>query len=74
MTLATFGKMLMVSGGLLFVIGLLLTLGARLGLGSLPSDISIRRGNVSVFIPLATSIILSIVLTIVLNLLLRWRR
>jgi Protein of unknown function (DUF2905) len=74
MTLATLGKVFMATGGLLFIVGVALVLGARVGLGSLPGDLSWRRGNVSVYIPVATSIILSIVLTIVLNLLLRWRR
>jgi hypothetical protein len=74
MTLATIGKILMATGALIFIVGLLLAVGERLGLGGLPGDLSWRRGNFSVYIPLATSIILSIVLTIVLNLVLRWRR
>jgi len=39
----------------------------------LPGDFTIRTGNVTVFIPIATSIILSIVLTVALNLFLRQR-
>ena len=72
MTLDTLGKILMASGGVLLLLGLLLTLGARLGLGSLPGDIAVRRGNTSFFFPIVTCIVLSIVLTVVLNLLLRW--
>lgn len=55
---------------LLFVGGLVLLLG-KLGIASLPGDLSFRRGNVRVFIPLGTSLLLSIVLTILLNLFLR---
>jgi hypothetical protein len=39
----------------------------------LPGDITFRSGNVTVYIPIATSIILSVVLTVVLNLLFRQR-
>ena len=39
----------------------------------LPGDITFKSGNVTVYIPIATSIILSIVLTVVLNLLFRHR-
>ncbi len=68
------GKMLMAAGAFLFVVGLLFTLGARLGLGQLPGDIATRRGNTSFYFPVVTSIVLSIVLTIVLNLVMRfWR-
>jgi hypothetical protein len=36
-----------------------------------PGDLSFGKGNVRVFVPLGTSILVSIVLTIVLNLFLR---
>jgi len=39
----------------------------------LPGDLTIRTGSVTVFIPIATSIILSIVLTVALNLFLLHR-
>ncbi len=50
--------------------GVLVALGA-LGIGRLPGDISIRRGNTRIFVPLASSIVISIVLTLLLNLFLR---
>ena len=37
-------------------------------LGKLPGDISLKRGNTTVYIPIVTSIILSIILTLILNL------
>ena len=39
----------------------------------LPGDLTLRAGGVTVFIPIATSIILSIALTVALNLFLRQR-
>ncbi|TMB43103.1 MAG: DUF2905 domain-containing protein [Chloroflexi bacterium] len=62
--------MLLVFGVLLVVIGGALTLFGRF---QLPGDFTFRSGNVTVFVPLATSIILSIVATLVLNLFFRQR-
>ena len=39
----------------------------------LPGDLTFRSGSTTVYIPLATSVILSIVATIVLNLVFRQR-
>jgi hypothetical protein len=64
------GRMLLVFGVLLVVIGGALTLFGRF---QLPGDFTFRSGNVTVFVPLATSIILSIVATLVLNLFFRQR-
>lgn len=67
-----FGKMLLVLGGFIALMGLVLLFMGRVPfLGRLPGDITFRRGNVSCFIPIATSILLSLLLTIVLNLLFR---
>jgi hypothetical protein len=63
------GKILILAGGVLLVIGLLVELG--LPLGRLPGDIRYSNGNVTLYAPLATGLLLSIALTIVLNLLLR---
>lgn len=61
----------MALGAMIFVLGFLIVLGSRFGLGRLPGDISLQRGNWSFHAPIVTSIILSVVLTVVLNLLLR---
>ena len=45
-------------------LGLLLMLGVPLG--RLPGDFSVRRGSVSFYFPLATSIVVSILITLVL--------
>ncbi len=66
------GRLLLILGGVIVVVGLLLLLGAKIPwLGRLPGDIHIQRGNISCFFPLATSILLSIILTVVLNIILR---
>ena len=64
------GKLLLVFGVLLVVIGAALMLFGRF---HLPGDFTFRSGNVTVYIPLATSIILSLVATVVLNLVFRQR-
>ncbi|MCS7222491.1 MAG: DUF2905 domain-containing protein [Anaerolineae bacterium] len=62
-------------GGAMVVIGLLLLLAGRLpGLGRLPGDILIQKGNFTFFAPLGTMLLLSIVLTILLNLVIRLLR
>jgi len=74
MPLFNLGKLLMLAGGSLFLIGLLLFIGARLGLGNLPGDFTWQRGRVSFSFPIVTCILLSIALTILLNVLLRFFR
>src|SRR5581483_9473557 len=67
-------RYMVLAGVVLAVAGLALWAGARLGLGRLPGDIVIDRGNVKFAFPIVTSIILSIVLTVVLNVVVRtWR-
>jgi hypothetical protein len=68
--MAEAGRLVLVFGVLLVVIGGALMLFGRF---HLPGDLTLRTGNVTVYIPIATSIILSIVLTVVLNLVLRQR-
>ncbi|MGH2768408.1 MAG: DUF2905 family protein [Candidatus Methylomirabilales bacterium] len=63
-TILGFGVLLVLVGGLMMLFG-------RAGLPSLPGDLSFRRGNFRVFLPLGTSLLLSVLLTIVLNLLIR---
>jgi hypothetical protein len=75
MTMADLGKLLLGLGLLLIVIGAVLVVAARVGLplGRLPGDLSYRGKNVTVFIPLGTSILISVVLSIVLYLVSRFR-
>ena len=64
--LPEFGKILLILGILFVVIGLFLILGPKIPfLGKLPRDFVVRRGNFTLYFPLATSILLSIVLTLI---------
>ena len=68
--MADVGKLLLVLGVVLAVLGAALILFGRV---HLPGDFTFRSGTTVVYIPLATGIILSIVATIVLNLVFRQR-
>jgi len=60
------GKLLIVFGVLIAVIGVVIVLAGRLPwIGWLPGDIYVRRGNFTFYFPLATSILVSIVLTLI---------
>ncbi len=65
------GKILLVVGLLIAAVGLLAVLGIRIPLGELPGDIRIGGERGTIFIPLATMIVISIILTVIVNLLLR---
>jgi len=56
-------KLLIVLGLLLLAAGIALQLG--LPLGRLPGDFTFKRGNTTVYLPLATSLVISVVLSIV---------
>jgi hypothetical protein len=62
-------RVLILLGLILIVLGLLWPLLAKLGLGRLPGDIVIEREGLRVYIPLATSLLVSLVLSLVLWLL-----
>jgi len=68
--MADVGRVVVVFGVLLVVIGGALMLFGRF---HLPGDFTLRSGNTTVYIPVATSILLSILLTVVLNLVFRQR-
>jgi len=65
------GRMLLVMGGILALLGLLLTLGPKLPfkLGRLPFDFHFQRDNFSFYFPLGTSILLSLLLTLLFSVL-----
>jgi hypothetical protein len=66
-----FGRVLIVTGLAMAALGLLLTLGERLGLGRLPGDLVWKRKDTTVHFPLMTSLVVSVVLSVLLNLFLR---
>jgi len=60
------GLVLAGAGALLYLIGRIPGLGQ--GMGKLPGDIFIRKGNFSFYFPVATCVLLSVLLTLVFNL------
>jgi hypothetical protein len=66
------GKILIVLGILLIVVGVLVVTKVRIPfLGRLPGDIRIERDGFRLYVPIVTCIILSILLTLLLTLLAR---
>jgi membrane protein implicated in regulation of membrane protease activity len=57
-------RILIVAGLILLAAGLLWPLLTRLGLGRLPGDIAIARGNFRFYFPIVTSLVISVVLTL----------
>ena len=58
------GKFLVFAGAVLMAVGL--AVWAGLPLGRLPGDFMVRRGPVTFYFPLVTSIIISVVLTLLM--------
>ncbi|WP_339149851.1 MULTISPECIES: DUF2905 domain-containing protein [unclassified Sutcliffiella] len=61
-------KMLMVVGAVLLIVGLLWQV-----VGKIPGDIVVKKGNMTFFFPIVTSIIISIVLSLVFYFIGRFR-
>jgi len=69
-----FGRLILILGISLVVIGLLMTFAPKIPLlGKLPGDFYFKRGSVSFYFPLASSIIVSVILSIVLSIIFRGR-
>jgi hypothetical protein len=69
MGLADLGRILIFCGAAIVALGALLVLAGNVpGLGRLPGDLLLQRGNVTIYIPLATGLVLSLLLTLLLNL------
>jgi hypothetical protein len=65
------GRILLVIGLVLVVVGGLAALGVRLPFGRLPGDIAIEGERGGLYIPIVSMIVISVVLTVLLNLFLR---
>jgi hypothetical protein len=65
------GRLLLVMGGVLALLGIVFLLGPRLPfrIGRLPLDFHYQRDNFSFYFPLGTSILVSVVLTLIFSLL-----
>ena len=63
--LGALGKMLILLGVFIILIGLLLLIGEKIPwIGKLPGDIIIRKEKFSFYFPITTSIIISVLLTL----------
>jgi hypothetical protein len=60
----TAGRAIVALGLVLVLVGLLVEFAPALRLGRLPGDLTFGNGNVRVYVPLGTSLLLSIVLTL----------
>jgi len=59
------GRILMIVGGALLLLGALFSFGARIPwLGRLPGDIVIERNNFRFYFPITTSILISVILSL----------
>ena len=65
------GRIILVIGAVLVVIGGLAVLGVRLPFGRLPGDIAIEGENGALYIPLGSMIVISVILTLLLNFFIR---
>ena len=62
------GRLLIIAGVVLLGVGLLVVFAPNIpGLGRLPGDIHIDRGNVQIYIPFGSMIVISVVLTVLFN-------
>ena len=67
------GKLLLIAGAVIAVLGGVILLLGRAGVTQLPGTISVSNGNFSFFFPVVFCIVASVVLTVVINLFLRLR-
>lgn len=63
-------KLIMAAGAVIFAIGLVMNF---VNLGRLPGDLFFKKGNVSFYFPVMTSILISIVLSVILYVISRFR-
>jgi hypothetical protein len=61
------GRVILVVGAVLVVVGGLAVLGVRLPFGRLPGDIAIEGERGGIYIPLGTMIVVSLLLTLIFN-------
>ncbi len=61
------GRLLILFGVVLILVGGLITFASRIGLPRLPGDILIQRDGFTFYFPIVTSIVVSVVLTLLLN-------
>jgi hypothetical protein len=73
MALGDVGRLVLITGAVIAVIGGVILLLTRAGVTQLPGSISVSGGNFSFFFPVAFCVVVSIVLTVVINLIVHRR-
>ncbi len=63
------GKVLISLGLLLVLVGGLMMLSSKIGIGRLPGDITFQKGNFTFYFPLVSCVVISVLLTALLWLL-----
>jgi uncharacterized membrane protein HdeD (DUF308 family) len=61
------GRLLLLAGIVLLALGALFMMADKLPLGRLPGDVRLGSGKFSIYIPIATCVLLSVILTLVVN-------
>jgi DUF2905 family protein len=69
--LSTIGRALLVVAAVAAGLGVVLLVAGAVGLGRLPGDISLGKGNVRFYFPVVTCLVLSAIATIILTLISR---
>jgi hypothetical protein len=64
----TAGRVLLMAAAALAIVGAVLLIAGKFGLGRLPGDIVIHRGGLTIFIPIGSMLLLSLVGSLVLYL------
>ena len=68
MMFSQFGRILILTGAVMMLIGIILAAGGKIPiLGKLPGDFTFKGKNTTVYFPLMTGLVISIVVTILLN-------
>jgi hypothetical protein len=67
MNWAEVGRFLIVAGAVVIVVGMIFLISDKLPIGRLPGDLHFGSGRFRIYIPVATSILLSILITVIVN-------
>jgi hypothetical protein len=65
----TAAKIILLTAAALAVVGVVLLIAAKLGLGRLPGDVVIERDGLTIFIPFGSMLLVSVVVSILVYLL-----
>lgn len=67
MNMQYFAKIIIALGIVMTIFGVLLYFGGRIGVGRLPGDIYVKKGNFTFYFPIVTCILASIIMTIIFS-------